>query len=443
MKVRFWGTRGSIATPGPHTNRFGGNTSCVELRASSGELFIIDCGTGARPLGLELMKSHPKPIHANIMLGHTHWDHIQGFPFFVPAFMPGNSFDVFAPEGGRRSLQETLAGQMEYTYFPVDLSQLPTRITYHELVEGEFEVGGVSVLAQYLNHPAMTLGYRFHADGVTVVYLSDHEPFSETLWRGDSKPGYLASILHEGDRRHASFMAGADLVIHDAQYTPEEYPLKKNWGHSTYEYVVQLASSAGVRRLALTHHEPVHDDDFIADIERRARELAAKLPNPLEVFCAYEGCELEIFADRVADLLMTARPTASAGITAHEARILVVNDNPDISPMTMTALKPEGYILTQAPNGRDAIRLVAEINPHLMVLDLMAPRSNGMEILRMLRSKPETANLPILVITASNDPIATSVGFEVGATDYLTKPFSVPQLRARVRACLARAAAKS
>jgi phosphoribosyl 1,2-cyclic phosphodiesterase len=294
MKVRFWGTRGSIAAPGRQTNHFGGNTSCVELRTSTGELFILDCGTGARPLGLELMKSQPQPIHANILLGHTHWDHIQGFPFFLPAFVPGNSFDVFAPEGGRRSLQETLAGQMEYTYFPVNLSQLPTKITYHELVEGEQKIGNISVFTQYLNHPGGAIGYRIQADGVAVAYLCDHEPYSEKVWRSNAEPGRLGSISHEGDCRHASFISGADLVIHDAQYTPEEYRSKKNWGHSTYEYAVQMAAAAGARRLALTHHEPMHDDEFLVDIERRARELAASFPNPREVFCAYEGWEISL-----------------------------------------------------------------------------------------------------------------------------------------------------
>ncbi len=296
MKVRFWGTRGSIATPGVQTNHFGGNTSCVELRASTGEVFILDCGTGARVLGLEVEKTRSEPFHANILLGHTHWDHIQGFPFFVPAFVPGNSFDIFAPEGGRKSLQETLAGQMEYTYFPIDLGQLPPRITYHELVEGEYRIGNVSVVTQYLHHPGTTLGYRLHADGVAVAYLCDHEPFSDTLWRSGSEPGRLGSIFHEGDCRHASFMSGADLVIHDAQYTPEEYLSKKYWGHSTYDYAVQLAAAADVPCLALTHHEPTHDDALLSLIEKRARELAATLLKPVEVFCAYEGWEMELSA---------------------------------------------------------------------------------------------------------------------------------------------------
>ena len=287
MKVRFWGTRGSIATPGPGTNHFGGNTSCVELTTASGDLLIFDCGTGARGLAAELMAQGKRAINSNILLGHTHWDHIQGFPFFSPAFVNGNSVAIYGPEGSRGPLHEVLAGQMEYTYFPIDLNQLPAKITYHDLTEGIHTIGGARVATQFLNHPAMTVGYRVEVDGAVMVYLVDHEPYSDELWRAGAEAGRIESILHDGDRRHARFMADADLVIHDAQYTPEEYPSKKTWGHSTYDYVVQIAAAAGVRRVALTHHDPGHDDEFIADIERKARSLALQRGTGLDVFCAY------------------------------------------------------------------------------------------------------------------------------------------------------------
>jgi len=213
MRVRFWGTRGSIATPGPGTNYFGGNTSCVELTTANGDLLIFDCGTGAHRLAAELMAQGKKAINSNILIGHTHWDHIQGFPFFSPAFVKGNSVAIYGPEGSRGSLHDVLAGQMEFTYFPIELNQLPAAITYHELTEGIHTIGGARVATQFLNHPAMTLGYRVEADGVAVVYLVDHEPFSDELWRAGAEPGRIESILHEGDRRHAKFMADADLVI--------------------------------------------------------------------------------------------------------------------------------------------------------------------------------------------------------------------------------------
>ncbi len=291
MRVRFWGTRGSIATPGAGTVRYGGNTSCVELTTDAGQHFVFDCGTGARPLGLAMVARATQPIRTTILLTHTHWDHIQGFPFFQPLFVAGSEISVFAPHGHSRSLADVLAGQMEFTYFPVELSQLPAHLEYHDLHEGEFRVGEVRVIAKMLNHPTMTLAYRLEADGASVCYMCDHEPFSTTLWHAESQPGSIDSILHLDDRSHAEFMADADLVIHDAQYTPEEYPEKKNWGHSTFDYVVELASAAGARRAILTHHEPLHDDDMLDRIQQRARALAAQRNRGLEVECAREGWE--------------------------------------------------------------------------------------------------------------------------------------------------------
>jgi phosphoribosyl 1,2-cyclic phosphodiesterase len=169
VRVRFWGTRGSIATPGPGTVRFGGNTSCVEVTTNEGACFILDCGTGVRALGTAIMARAQGTVTATILLSHTHWDHIQGFPFFVPLFVPGNRITVCGPEGSARSLREVLSGQMEFTYFPVDLGQLPATMTFQELEEGTHEMGGARIVAQYLHHPAMTLGYRIEADGAVAT----------------------------------------------------------------------------------------------------------------------------------------------------------------------------------------------------------------------------------------------------------------------------------
>jgi hypothetical protein len=202
-------------------------------------------GSGARLLGLHMMsRGHPR-IRATMLLGHTHWDHIQGFPFFGPVFQPGNEILICAPIGITGSLANVLSGQMETAYFPVELNELPAKIQYRHLAEGVFQFHGVQMRTQAMHHPAVTLGYRLESDGAAVAYMADHEPFSEVLWRPGAKPGKIESILHDGDRRHAEFMRDADLVIHDAQYTPEEMPEKKNWGHSTYEYAVELAGAAG------------------------------------------------------------------------------------------------------------------------------------------------------------------------------------------------------
>jgi phosphoribosyl 1,2-cyclic phosphodiesterase len=294
MAAHFWGTRGSIAAPGPGTAHFGGNTSCVELTTPSGGILVLDCGTGARSLGNRLLARAAGPVSATILLTHTHWDHIQGFPFFAPLFQPDNHFKVYGPEGAHLSLRDVLAGQMEHHYFPVELDQLAARIVYQDLHEGIYQIDGLTVRAQRMNHPSPTLGYRIEGGGRSICYLCDHEPYFEDVWREGAPAGRLESILEEGDRRHAEYMQGSDVVIHEAQYTPDEYPSKRHWGHSTYSYVVELAAAAGVRRLFLTHHDPSHDDEFVAAIEEKARELAERLGSPLEVCCAYEGCEITV-----------------------------------------------------------------------------------------------------------------------------------------------------
>lgn len=439
MQIRFWGTRGSIATPGPSTVHYGGNTSCVELTTNAGEHLIFDCGTGARPLGIELAAGSSEPIHASLLVGHTHWDHIQGFPFFAPAFVPGNKLDVYAPEGGKHSLQKILSGQMEHTYFPIELAELPATISYFDLNEGSFKIGDVYVTSQYLNHPAVTLGYRIECDEAVVVYITDHEPFAETLWRKGVEPGKIESILHEGDRRHANFMAGADLVIHDAQYTPAEYPTKKNWGHSTYEYVVEIAAAAGVRRVALTHHDPNHDDAFVKDIEENARKVAERCGAKLEVLCAYEGCTINLGV-RKEDKPATASDAVNSSTSTSGLRILLVDDDNTLRKLTKAALKRAGYTVIEAVDGEEALRLVKRELPDLMVLDFMMPELNGIEVLKALRSTPRTARLPVIMLTGMGDEDSLSKAFDAGATDYLSKPFSTPQLTARIRACLTRAA---
>ncbi|MBU0753071.1 MAG: response regulator [Gammaproteobacteria bacterium] len=437
MKVRFWGTRGSIATPGPGTNHFGGNTSCVELTTDSGDVLIFDCGTGALGLAAKLMSRDKKPIAASILLGHTHWDHIQGFPFFTPAFVAGNVVDIYGPEGSRGCLHGVLAGQMEFTYFPVELDQLPAEINYHDLTEGIHTIGSTRVATQFLNHPAMTLGYRIEADGVVVVYLVDHEPFSDDLWRAGAEPGRIESILHAGDRRHADFMANADLVIHDAQYTPDEYGPKKTWGHSTYDYVVQMASAAGVRRVALTHHDPGHDDQFVSDIERRARTLALQCGTGLDVFCAYEGCELSLEPEAALQPFVTTAPF-QASVADRSFRILVVDDQPDTLALIVRALEDEAYTVSKATSGAEALRMIAAQLPDLVVLDYKMSGMDGLTVTKALRADPATLSLPVLMLTAMTDEPSTRAGFAAGVTDYVTKPFSVPQLTARVRASLTR-----
>ena len=436
MYLRFWGTRGSIATPGPSTIAFGGNTSCVEVVTNSGVRFIFDCGTGARPLGAHLMANAPKPISAIILLSHTHWDHIQGFPFFAPLFVQGNSFVVCGPQGANSSLPEVLSGQMEFTYFPVELAQLGAHLEYKDLTEGMHEEKGVRISTQFLNHPAIALGYRIEVDGASLLYLCDHEPYWEKLWHSDSEPGKLESILHEGDRRHALFMQNADVVIHDAQYTPEEYPGKKNWGHSTYSYVTQLAAAAGVKRLFLTHHDPTHNDAFLADIERRAQEIAVATGSPMLVSCAREGHE-ESFEHEARD--KTRMVEVQQGDASHSGSllILVVDDDEDLRVLARKALVRAGHMVVEAESGEEGLRLLDIHKPQLILLDLNMPDMDGFEVLKELRSREAGRTLPVIVLTALGDEESARTSFQAGATDFLAKPFTPPQLDARVRACFA------
>jgi CheY-like chemotaxis protein len=283
----------------------------------------------------------------------------------------------------------------------------------------------------------MTVGYRVEVDGVAMVYLVDHEPFSDELWRAGAEPGRIESILHDGDRRHARFMADADLVIHDAQYTPEEYPAKKTWGHSTYDYVVQIAAAAGVRRVALTHHDPGHDDHVIAEIERKARSVALQRGTGLDVFCAFEGCEI-VLEPRSTLKPFVAQAPLQASVAQRRFRVLAVDDQPDTLIMIVRALEGEQYIVSTATNGPDALRMIDERMPDLLVLDYKMAGMDGMDVMKALRARPETQRLPVLMLTAMTDEPSTRAGFEAGVTDYVTKPFSIPQLTARVRACLAR-----
>jgi CheY-like chemotaxis protein/phosphoribosyl 1,2-cyclic phosphodiesterase len=414
----------------------------VELVTDSDKRIVFDCGTGARLLGAHLMANVPKPITVAILLSHTHWDHIQGFPFFGPAFVSGNAIKVCAPEGSNRSLPEVLAGQMEYTYFPVELSQLGAAIEYQELTEGTYDINDICVSTQYLNHPAITLGYKVVADDVTVLYLCDHEPYSATLWRRDADHKSIDSILHANDRRHALFMAGADVVIHDAQYTAEEYPAKKNWGHSTFEYVVELAAAARVRKLFLTHHDPMHDDTFIAGVEKRARQIARDAGSDMEVSCAFEGCEQTVAASYPATGHHLVAPAleGTACLDSSSLNILIIDDDEELRILASHILRKNGHKVSELSSGAEALATIEKNKPDLVLLDLFMPPPDGFEVLRMLRARPDLSCLPIIVLTASGDEASTRLSFDRGATDFLSKPFTPPQLNARVRTAFSRAA---
>ena len=289
MRVQFWGTRGSIAKPGRSTVRYGGNTPCVQVTSAAGTVVILDCGTGAHDLGQMLIKTREHPLRGSILISHTHWDHIQGFPFFAPLFVPDSEWDIYAPRGLGQSLRETLAAQMHRTYFPIPLEKFAASVRYHDIVEGSLNIADIRVTTHYLNHPAVTLAYRLEADGVSLVYACDHEPFSQQ-WA--AIPGAMTAQ----DREHIEFLSGADLVIHDAQYTAEEYREKIGWGHSSIEYAIEVSRAAGAKRLALTHHDPLRNDDEIDRIVEKIRSDPGRKTSAMEVFAAADGQVVELKA---------------------------------------------------------------------------------------------------------------------------------------------------
>jgi CheY-like chemotaxis protein len=432
MDVRFWGTRGSVAKPGPSTLRYGGNTSCVELRSADGTLIVLDCGTGAHGLGEALM-ARGKRCDGHLMISHTHWDHIQGFPFFSPLFTPGNTWDIYAPGGLGQQLERTLAGQMEYNYFPVTLAQLGATIRYHDLAEGAFAVGDVRVVTQYLNHPALALGYRLQSGGAVVVYSSDHEPHAPNpAARTDGAPP-----LHGEDRRHVEFLTGADLVVHDAQYTLEEYPQKAGWGHTPAEWAVDYAVAAGAKRLALFHHDPLRDDEAVDRLVETCRRRVADARSPLDVFAAAEGLEVHV-AEHGIRLSEVASPPPTVTAGAHT--ILVADDDPTIVRLLTLTLEQDGFRVITASDGQSALRLARREHPALILLDWQMPGTDGMEVTRALRRETDPAlrDVPLVLITAKSGAENTAAGFAAGVTDYLTKPFRPAHVRARVQAWLLR-----
>lgn len=441
MLIRFWGTRGSLPKPGPSTVRYGGNTSCVEVRSAAGTVVVLDCGTGAHGLGLALGGA-PERLQGHLLITHTHWDHIQGFPFFAPLFVPGNEWDVYAPQGVGHRLEATLAGQMDYAFFPVTLGQLGATLRYHDLTEGTFDAGSVRVTTRYLNHPGLALGYRLEADGATFVYATDHEPHSRHHPETGSA-GIAAGRVHPEDERHVEFLAGADLVVHDAQYTLAEYPQKVNWGHTPAEQAVDFALAARVKRLALFHHDPLRDDAAVDAVVESCRRRVEAAGGPLDVFAAAEGHVIAL-GESVSAAPSAARARtrpASPHTPIAPPTILIVDDDPEVLEVLVDMLRPEGFRLVTALDGEAALDLARRERPDLVILDCSLPRRDGFEVCRLLRgeSDPALRDVPVIMLTALGRAEDTARGFTVGATDYLTKPFKATHVRTRVHSWLLRA----
>ncbi len=298
--VKFWGVRGSLPTPGPTTVNTGGNTSCVEFRCGD-QIIILDAGTGIRALGASLAKEFKgRDLNLTILISHTHWDHIQGFPFFGPAYSPTNKLRILGYESAVGGLRTALFEQMETAYFPISLSQMAGRVVFEELEDMKFQIGPVAVQSVFSNHPGICLAYRLTTPGGVVVYMCDHEVYLRqerlTQEKADKPNAAAIEFARREDEKIARFIGPADVLICDSQYDEEEYPSRLGWGHTCMDDTVALALAAGVKRLCLFHHDPDHDDTKIEAMVAHAKDLVKKSGKTLEVDAAREGQEIVLKA---------------------------------------------------------------------------------------------------------------------------------------------------
>jgi phosphoribosyl 1,2-cyclic phosphodiesterase len=286
LTLRFWGTRGSIPSPGLATARYGGNTPCVELRTAEGWLVILDAGTGIRDLGRSLMeRANGHGVEGDIFLTHAHWDHIQGIPFFAPLFHRGNHFTIWGSRSLQTSIDRVVRDQMSPVVFPVSFEELQARIDFQELAEERRAGSGYEVAAMAVRHPGGALAYRFtesNGQGGGLVYVSDNELSASARY---DTPGEWRS-------RFVEFVRGAGVLVHDTMYRADEYRNFVGWGHSTYEDAVELALEASVDRLVLFHHHPERTDDEVDRCVAACRELVQARGARLEVVAAAEGMTL-------------------------------------------------------------------------------------------------------------------------------------------------------
>ena len=277
MRVRLWGTRGSVAAPGAETARFGGNTACVEVRGRDGTVLVLDAGTGMRPLGAALGRTVTR---VDVLLTHLHMDHIQGLGFFEPLYDAAIETHLWGPGSAALPLRKRLVRYLSPPLFPVHLRDLP-RLVLHDLPVGAFTVGAFRIIAERVCHPGFTVGYRIAGDGGTLAYLTDHEPalgVPSFPLAGDWTSGY-------------DLARDVDLLVHDAQYTLAEYRDRVGWGHSAIDHALAFAELVGARQMVTFHHDPAHDD---AAIERLTSEATAAADVPCSVTAGAEGAVFDV-----------------------------------------------------------------------------------------------------------------------------------------------------
>jgi len=299
MKVKFWGVRGSIPSPGPETVKYGGNTACLEITTNSGRRIIIDAGSGIRALGNHLMATEQKnfPLKMDIFLTHTHWDHIHGYPFFVPAYIPGNEFTIHGPVNYSGKLSKIFSAQMDYTYYPIRLEEAGANVKFNELKEGVFYLDEIKITATYLNHPISCLGYRIEADGKIFCTVYDHEQYHNLFTQEGEKDSPEAAEAQEivdiMNNKIIEHIKDADFLVYDGQYhTQEEYEDKKGWGHSTTDDAINAAIKANVKNLAIFHHDPQRKDSELDALNIKMQKQIT--PTLKRIFAAKERLTIKL-----------------------------------------------------------------------------------------------------------------------------------------------------
>jgi len=285
MLMKVWGNRGSISVPGKDTVRYGGNTSCYEVRSSNGELLILDAGTGIRNLGNSLMGQGS--IKATLLFSHTHYDHVIGYPFFTPFYIPGNEFNLYGPVHYEKSFEKVMYDLLDYSFFPVRMDEFGSKLIFHDLKEETIDIGSFKIETMYSNHPVTTLAYKITTDDKTIIYTGDFEQWSNYL-AGDPKASEeeieeIDIIVEEQLNRWIQFFKDTDLVIHDAQYTPEEYGQFKGWGHTSMSTAIDTCIKANVKKVLLSHHDPNRTDNQLDELNIRWQEYIASKDTGLQV----------------------------------------------------------------------------------------------------------------------------------------------------------------
>ncbi len=283
-RFSLWGTRGSTPTPGARFLRHGGNTSCLSVTYGE-EKFIFDAGSGIRDLGLALMTQTSRKLH--LFITHTHWDHIQGFPFFAPAYVPGFEIEIYGAEGFGKNIESVFRGQLDREYFPVQMDDLNSSICFKHLASNPLVFGDVKISWEFTQHPGATVGYKIDLDGFKIAWVPDNEFLQG--YTGSPEGMTIDHPLVAPYRKQIDFFTGVDVLIHEAQYTNDEYPDKIGWGHSSVSNACLLAKLSGAKRWIITHHDPIHDDNFLENKLNITRQILATIGHPCLVSHGYDG----------------------------------------------------------------------------------------------------------------------------------------------------------